>query len=102
ICQSSAVADVGSGVGEEPLHALDALSGMKRRLGLGVIAGGKAVDLLAVENTVALQERHFIFQVFAAIAGFAPGEAAGVDDKRSLRAAAHLAAEFSRLPVGHP
>ena len=81
---------------------LDAFGGVCRPAGAGVVAGGQAVDLVGVEDGVALEEGDRDLLLLAVVVGFAPREGVGVDDERALLAAADLAAEFGGLPVSHP
>src|ERR1700683_684449 len=70
----AAVADVGTGVAEETFGPFNPPDALMPRLGLGVVVGGQAVNLLGVEDGVAFEERHFSLMLLAVIASFAARE----------------------------
>ena len=85
------MADVGAGRGEERFGVLDARDRLEARRGLRVVVRGQAVDLLDVEDGVALQERDLALDLLAGRrVGFGARDLVGVDDKRALLALADM------------
>src|SRR3546814_7211770 len=74
----AAVADVGAGGGEEGVGLLESRDRTRRLLGAGIIVGGEALDLLAVEDGVALEIGDLALALFAVLVGFGCREAVGV------------------------
>ena len=61
----AAIADVGAGCAKEELRVLDAGDRIKARRRLRVVVIGQPVDLLDVEDRVALEERDLALDVLA-------------------------------------
>ena len=98
----AAVPDHRAGVGEEAFRLGDALHRIGDRLGPAVVVIGEALDLLAVEDGVGLEEGDVPFDLAAMRVDFCFGEAAGVDDGRAGFVLSHMRAEFGGLSKGHP
>src|SRR3546814_20189996 len=66
------------------------------------LVGGESLDLLAVEDGVALEIGDLALALFAVLVGFGCRAAVGVDDERARLALADEAAVLLRLPAGPP
>lgn len=98
----SAVADDRTDVGKEPVGVSDTFDRVDDLVGPMVILIGKAVDLIAVEHCVGLQERDIALDLIAAEIRLGLGEEAGVDDGRAGFALSDLRPDLACLTVGHP
>src|SRR3546814_9378265 len=74
----------------------------RRLLGAGIIVGGEALDLLAVEDGVALEIGDLALALLPVLVRLGCRQAVGVDDERARLALADEAAQLLRLPEGHP
>ena len=64
---------------------------------------GQALNLLNVENGIALHEVDFTLGVIAGLLiGFLAGDGIGIHHKRALLAFANMSAQFHRLAKRHP
>ena len=90
------------GVGEEQIGGLDALHRVELRGGSGVVMIGQALDLLDIEHGVPLHEENVAVGFLAVLAGFAFGDAVGVDDQRTLGPFLDMGTEFLGLVEGQP
>lgn len=97
-----AVPDDSTRVIEEAIRMLNTLERFRDRFGATVILICKAIDLIAIENCICLQEWDIALDLSAARIGFGFGEAAGIDDGRAALALAHVSAEFVCLAQRHP
>jgi hypothetical protein len=61
------VADIGAGAGEKRLRVRDAFDSGELRFRLHVVLLGQALDLIAIEHGVALQEVDIAFDIFPGI-----------------------------------
>ena len=99
----SAVTDFSFGGGEEGFRMFDARDRIEHRLGELGVMGGQAVDLLDIEDRVALHVGDGLVDLLAGgFIGFGSGERVGVDDRLALLALADMRPEFGGLAVGHP
>src|ERR1700685_786660 len=96
------VLDLCSRVGEEPLRVLDAFDLLLGRFDQGVEGCRQSLTLLRVENRVFLEERDFLLGCLTVLGLVIPLEGAGVNDGRAVLSLLDMAAEFLRLPEGHP
>ena len=87
---------------KEPLGGFNARDIVIERRRGGVKMRGQTVDLLGVENRIALHEGDFGFNLRALLVGAGLGEGVGVNDKRAFFALAHLPAKLGGLLVGEP
>ena len=90
------------GAGKETLGAFKPRDVVVKRRHGRIKMRGQAVDLLGVENRVALHERNFGFRFCALLVRAGLGEGVGVNDKRAFFAFANLSAKLGGLLVGQP
>ena len=93
----AAEADVGAGVAAENLGADDACERIERRLGRRREMPWQTVDLLAVEDGVALEERDRVLGLLAVVGSLGARDAIGIDDETAMFAFVDLAAQLGRL-----
>jgi len=63
----------------------------------------QALDLLDIEDRVAIHERDRVFDVFAGLRILlGPGDGIGVNDQLAVLALADIGAKLFSLPEGHP
>lgn len=98
----AAIADIGLDAGKEAFGIFDALDWIENRICWRGEVRRKAVDLLAVKNRVAFEERNLAFGLFAVVVRLRAMDAVGKNDRTAFLAFANLRAEFLRLLVGHP
>src|SRR3546814_15853818 len=94
----AAVADVGAGGGEEGVGLLESRDRTRRLLGAGIIVGGEALDLLAVEDGVALEIGAPALTLFPVPVGYGCREAFRLDNALALPPLAHHPPARPRLP----
>lgn len=87
---------------KEPLGGFNARDVVIERRDGCVKMRGQAVDLLGVENCVALHEGDFGFNLRALLVGVGLRKRVGVNDKRAFFAFAYLPAKLGGLLVGEP
>ena len=87
----AAVADVRAQGGKEPLRPVDPLHGIEHGRCGRMEVRGQAVDLLDVEDGIALHERDFPLQLLPArLVNLGPADAVGIDDQsRPSRPSGH-------------
>src|SRR3546814_7184961 len=74
----------------------------RRLLGAGIIVGGQALDLLAVEDGVALEIGDLALALLAVLVGFGCRQAVGVDDERArLRSEEHTSELQSLMRISY-
>ena len=78
----AAMADIGAGRGKELFHKINALHGVKLRLGHGIEVRRQTLDLLDVKYAVALHEGNVALFLLAGLGvGLHACDGIGVDDK---------------------
>jgi len=93
-----------AGMRKKVLDGRDTLDRIKRWLSsLGVVVRGQFIDLLDVEDGIALHERDGALGIFAGLfICLGLRDLIGIDHKRAFFAFADMAAKLAGLAEGHP
>ena len=95
--------DIRAKSGEERIGVIDPRRGIEARLGLGVVMRRQILDLLDVEDRVALHVGDRALGLIAGdLIGLGTDKLVGVDDRVALLALADMSAQLAGLAVGHP
>src|SRR3546814_20688426 len=88
--------------GKEAFGLFNALLGIQPRRMRGGIVRRKPLDLLDVEDGIAFEERNIPLDFLAVLVRLGLGEGAGIADKRTLLALAHMRPQLPLLLELHP
>jgi hypothetical protein len=90
-------------VRKEGLNSVDPLHRVNPWFGLGVEALGQSVDLLDIENRVALHERNLAFGLLAGDGvGLGTDDLVGINNEAAVFALADVGFQLACLLEGHP
>ena len=96
------LSDIRTGGREERFRRLVSIKRFRDRFRIGVIVCGQPIDLVHVEDRVALHEGDSDFSILTSIVGFGLAKRVGIDNQFTLGALARLATKLRRLTIGQP